>query len=460
MITTFNGCYRSEIKVTPTNWNTVKASVKRNWRIHYRFYDPAFKNHPKYKKGKQVPIKGMNHVDTLEDRQDITRRLIDKEKHDIDTLGYNPITKTYMAPVEPETQADQNIELTPTTPFIQSLIIISKELGIEETTRSEMTSILKYFEESAVLLKKDQVALKDIKARDIKLIIENVKNLTVTTYKNKRIPGKGRRHFEMTVIDGKKVPVKVAVTRPKAWNDNEFNKHKKYLSMIYNELERQEIVEYNPIKKIPKRDTTPEDPDAAKAKVLTPEERRLIHVSLITQFPEYLRWLNIFYHSGARIKELMGVQCKYVDLEGQRFKVLVKKRKKKPALVWKTIKDAALPYWIELMKGCGPEDFIFSRGLKPGPTAIRPAQVGRRWSEHIKKKLGINKGQYKIKHLHTTEMINELEKLKTELATDAVKLAAEHNSHTSSAMVVNIYDVDSAKREHNKVKGLKNSFAG
>jgi hypothetical protein len=74
-----------------------------------------------------------------------------------------------------------------------------------------------------------------------------------------------------------------------------------------------------------------------------------------------------------------------------------------------------------------------------------------------KRDLGINVDLYSLKYLHTTEVRTELEKTNS---VDSVKEIAEHNSHTSGAMVVNIYDVDNAKREHKKIKGIKNSFAG
>lgn len=460
MITTFNGCYRSEIMVTPKNWNTTKASVKRNWRIHYRFYDPEFKEHPKFKKGKQVPVKGMNHIDNLEERQAITRGLIEKEKRDLDKKGYNPITKAFMAPTAAEVELLAQ-DLNPTTPVITALNIVFNELAesIEACTKKDISGVLKFFGQSAAKLKKDRLPLKDVKARDIKLIMDNCKNLTVTRVKNKQELVKGKLRTVTEVVGGKRVPVKESITAPKIWNDNEFNKQRKYLSILFTELERQEIIEYNPIKKIPKRDTSIEDPDQVKRKILSAEGRRKIHLALINDFPTFLRWINIFYHSGARIREIMKVQGKNVDLAGQRFKVLIKKRKKW-IWVWKTIKDKALPYWQEAMKGCRQEDYVFSRGLEPGPQSIRVDQIYRRWNRHIQKKLGIDSSVYPLKHLHTTETINELEKLHAQLNIDPVQLAAEHNSHTSGAMVVQIYDVDAGKREHKKVKGLKNTFAG
>lgn len=401
----------------------------------------------------------MNHVHTLEERQAITRQIIEDEKYQLDKLGYNPITGAFMAPLEPSVEELTDQDITPQTPFLKALQIALVSCDMEPDTLTDIKSVLKYFCQSAALLHRDRAQLKDVKSKDIKAILSNCINLTVTTIVNKKILVDGKWVTVKEKKDGKLVPVKVEFTKAKVWNDNQFNHYRKYLHILFAKIKKLEILEYNPADNIDIKDTTPEDPDLAKRKVLTPDERRKVHVELITKFPTFHRLIHIFYHSGARRKEIMKVQGKYVDLPGQRFKVLVKKRKKW-AWVWKTIKDVVLPYWTEAMDGCGPEDFVFSRGLLPGPKAIRPEQFTRRWREHVKKKMGISSRMYDLKHLHTTEAINELEKLKSELSIDAVRLAADHNSHTSTAMVRNIYDVDNDKREHKKVKGLKNSFAG
>jgi integrase len=452
MITTFNGCYRSEIKVTPTNWHTTKASVKRPWRIHYRFYDPAFKDHPKFKKGKQVPIKGMNHVNTLEERQAITKKLIADELNVLDKLGFNPITDVYMAPPAPV--VSDHKEITPATTFIEALRLALTKCEMEPDTVTDCTSVLKYFTDSAVMIKKDQLPLRDIKAKDIRAILDNCKNLMVSTKINKRVLVNGKLVVEKKWEGGKKVSVKVEVQRKKVWNDNQYNHYRKYISILFAEIESQEVIEYNPVEKITKKEI-PIDPDV-KRTVLTTQERKKVDAYLKNKFPEFHRFINIFFHSGARRKELMKLQGKNVDLAGQRFKVLVKKRKKKE-WVWKTIKDIAVPYWTEAMAYCKPKDYVFSIGLVPGTTFIRPEQVTRRWEEHVKKDLGIDADLYSLKHLHTTEAMTELEDSNS---IDSTKEIAEHNSHTSGAMIVKIYDVDADKRKHKKIKGLKNTFAG
>ncbi len=422
MISLFNGCSRSKISVTPKNWNTKKASINRPWRICYRFYDPAFKDHPKLW-GKQVPIKGMNEYHTLEERQSITKGLIENEMELLDKKGYNPITCQYMAPELPAGQSPSDI--TAGTPLSESLVRALELCDIDPDTKIDMRSCLKYFCLSAEKLNKDLVPVKDIKRKDIRAILDNCKNLMV---------------------------VENGVERPKIWSSNQFNHYRKYLQIIYSQLEELEVIDYNPIEKISKKTVDP-----PKRETLTPEQRILIDKYLLDTHPIFHRFVNIFYHSGSRRKEMLRLQGKDVDLAGQRFRLLIKKGKHR-RWVWKTIKDIAMPFWIEQMVNCRPEDFVFGYGMLPSAKPVRPDKITRRWRSLIKERLRINVDFYPLKHLHTTEVKDIIERdVAEEIAN---KEAAEHNSHTTEAMVVKIYDTKHASRKHNRIKKIRNSFAG
>jgi len=506
-----NGCSRSDFAVTPKNWKTAKASIKKHWKIHYRFYDPAFKDHPKYKGKKQVAIRGMNNCDTLIDRQAATQDLIDLEIQRIDMRGYNPISEKFMIEEQEEVF---NGEVTKDTPFIIALELtlrncITEEImpllraegykiriengmlvyykdgelvadkdgnpvpeidivmpyikekqlktELEHETIIDCKSVLKYFTKSAVMLKKDQMPLHLIKGPAIKAILDNCKNLVVERTMNKRVERDGKLVVEKIKVDGKLVPVKTVVYQKKVWNDNQFNHFRSHLGIMFSKLKKQEILEYNPITNIDVKDTTPEDPEERENLILTDPQRLQINEYTKEKTPEFNRLIHIFYNSGARRKEMVRVQGKHVDLPRQRFKVLVKKRKKW-TWVWKTIKDVVLEYWVQAMDGCGPEDYVFSKGLKPGPKPIRPEQITRRWLRHVKKALGFSDNDfYHLKRLHTTEILDMLSK-QIEQEEEAAQVAAEHNSHTSTAMVVNIYDAKKDKRKHNKIRSAGNGF--
>jgi integrase len=407
-----HGCYTSGDgpAVHPKNWQNKNASIKHYWYISYRFYDPSIP-------GKKLVIVkgGINEYKTLESRQLAAKTILDTE---IEMLlqGYNPIKKIIL-PVEKKTPG----EIDPSTPLIEALRYALAKKDCEKQTRIDIGSVIKYFEKSAIELGKAKLPVKDIRRKDIRMILDNCKNVFVIT-------------------NGKP-------SKKKIWNNNQFNHYRKYIGALYSELEELEIVEYNPVEKIAKKETIKKIRET-----LTDEQRKRISDHLAEHYPAFLRYINIFFHSGSRRSELFNVRGCDVDLAGQRFKTIVKKGKSKRE-VWKTIKDIALPLWVELVSGCSPDDFIFSLDLVPGKRCILPEYVTRRWKKIVKNKLGITADLYSLKHLHTTEIKDYLDD------EQGTKEIAEHNSHTSSAMVVTIYDVKNEQRRHNKVKGINNSFA-
>lgn len=432
MIPTFNGCSRSNFTVSPANWKTSKASTQKPWRIFYRFYDPAFKDDPRYLGVKHCINRDMNIHKDLRDRQDVTRELLKNEEELIDTLGFNPITRLYMAPLpEPEPEpADTNL-ITPSSSIIDGLRWALKEVEIVKETKTDMRSVLKYFEQSAAALKKDKLPLNQITRGDIVDILDNCKTLKV-----ERIV-KGERKI-----------------RNKIWTPNQFNHYRKYLHILYSFLDMKEIVGKNLIEKIPLKEDVSEEEKAPRA-ILSDNDGKRVNLILEEKDPNFLRFVHIFFHSGARIKELMRVQGKHVDLGNQRFRVLIKKRKKK-AWVWKTIKDIAMPFWIEVMKGCRPDDFAFSLDFLPGAKQILTNVPSRRWKKLIKSK-GIKEDLYPLKHKNTTVMIDMIIE-EARRRKEAQLAVAEHNSHLSGHMVDTVYDVKSAERKHAEIKELKNTF--
>jgi integrase len=76
--------------------------------------------------------------------------------------------------------------------------------------------------------------------------------------------------------------------------------------------------------------------------ILTKAERQYVSELLQTSYPEFFRFLNIFFHSGARISELMKLKKPDVDIAGQRFRSEIKKGRK-TRIVWRPIKNIAVP---------------------------------------------------------------------------------------------------------------------
>jgi integrase len=417
MISLPNGCYCSgtpanhkrglpeQLPVHPANWNTTKASLKKDWYIQYRFYDPTHQVNGKIKPLLRI-VKGMNSFTTLEERQEATEILMRNELKLLQEEGYNPITNTFTAPIEID------YEIDPATPFIQALRAAHQKIPGARSTLNDIKHVITGIESSARQLRFSDIKISDIRRRHIKMILDQ------------------------------------CVKSNPNFSDGRYNKYRSYLLMLFKELLEMEAIESNPISDISKKKTIKK-----MRKVLTPEERTKINRHLKAGYYTFWRFLHIFFHSGARVTELMGLQGKNVDLRNQRYKLLIKKGKQYRE-VWRTIKDVALPLWQEIMASCGVEDYLFSKGLKPGLVQISAWQISTRWRTHVKASphkggLGIEADFYSVKHLNTDETA----------ALIGIDLAAAQNSHTSTVVTLEHYAFGEKERQHEKLKKVKNSFA-
>src|SRR5438093_10362072 len=114
MISLPNGCTCSELTVTPKNWETRKASLKKDWTISYRFYDPLHKD--RYPKGKQRKIRVSRSAGTLEQKQEEVGFLISYELNQLTNMGFNLITGKYVAQMK-----EQHFAVLPETHIIPAL---------------------------------------------------------------------------------------------------------------------------------------------------------------------------------------------------------------------------------------------------------------------------------------------------------------------------------------------------
>lgn len=219
-----------------------------------------------------------------------------------------------------------------------------------------------------------------------------------------------------------------------------WNAYRTYLNILFNQLSEYELVESNPVTLLRKKQE-----DEVIRETLTLEQRRLIVNHLKETDPVFLRFIQIFFHSGARITELFSLRIENVYLDKEYYQVFVKKGRKK-RWVTKVIKEIALPYWREQINNY-ISGHVFSVGLLPGNNPIRPEQVTRRWKRHIKDKLGITADLYSLKHLNTDEISAELSLME----------AAKHNSHTIQ-MAKKHYAVNETMRELERVRRIKNEL--
>ncbi len=385
-----NGCSFSPPIVSPANWQSKKANTDVPWSIRYRFYDPIV-----CPEGRQFAVKDMNRFKLLEDRRAAAQELIRLLNTRLSEDEWNPITNH-------EKENELNFEVDPTTPVNEALQYAYDHKICAPKTRAQLRQVLKHAQLAIRELRYDRMAIQDIRRRHMRFVLDRI--------------GKKRG----------------------GWGATAFNNFRAGLKMLFSELEEIEATEVDPISKIRKMQILHKI-----RKTLTLEERKEVVAFLRERYTNFHRFVQIFYHSGSRISELLRLKTEDVDLSNQRFKVaLIKGRRRLE--VWKTIKDLALPYWqtIELKPG----QFVFSKKLEPGPISINSIQVTQRWRLLVKHKLGIEADLYSLKHSHTTEVVSLL----------SSKEAAIHNGHADETMVAKVYDIQHKERENNRIRGLNN----
>lgn len=402
MITLLNGCYCSEPAVFPKNWQNTGASCKKNWFIHYRFYDPNFKDHQGKIKPFPVRIKGMNKFKLLVERRAVTAALLKEELHLLKVDGYNYHSKTFMSP---PVNNDPG-EISGNTLFIPALERSLERLNVVKDVSDDITGIIKKLDAAAIQLRYQNMKVSEISRRHIKFLLDQC--------------GKNSDKF----------------------SNNRYNTYRGYLMMLFKELVEIEACLINPTWGISKKPVT------KKVKVvLTNEQRNKVDEHLKKVFPRFREFVHLFFHSGGRKTELLQLKPGMVDLKNQKYRCVIKKRKSYQE-VDRTIKTIAIPFWEYFLQDCPDDHFLFGTLFMPSTKPIGVEMPTQYWLKHVKKALGINVDFYALKHLNTTETVDALDE----------RAAAEQNGQTSAAMVVQIYDTRQEERVHNRLKGVNNDF--
>lgn len=393
-------CTCSDLKVYPKNWISAKVSIKKDWYVYYRFYDPVFKENPTYKKGKLVVIKGMNQFKTIVERQKETQRIIEKELEKLKNGGFNPISNKYN-----ERTTSQSI-LEPSTSFISAITLAEKRISVAPSTKRDLKSALKYVTIAAKQLGYDQLSLSSISRKHIKQLLMHI-----------------------DIICGE--------------SSHRYNKIRSYLMIIYKELIELEAVEVNPLRDLAKKKSI------QRLRKLPSIENRII-INDYLQKHQYRFWLfmQIFFHSGARLTEMMKVRRSDVNLEDQFFIITIRKGNISKETL-RPIKNIALEYWKQAVLGAKNNDFIFSRKLIPGEFSIHSFQITKRWNKYVKKTLGINEDFYSLKHLNLDQTATILD------INDASAMA----SHNSTNITTKYYAIGEKQRQIERLKKIENKFA-
>jgi len=413
MISLHNGCWISDPSVNPANWLTQSASVKRDWYIQYYFHDPEYIDKPILRKGKLqtfpngllVIVKGMNKYTTLEKRRAMTKNIIADEIAGLKEEGYNPITDQYFVP------PDITYEIKPTTPFTKALKAAYDKLKAPDGSGS-IKSCLKYVTIAAEQLRFNFLDIQAVRRKHIYLVLEQCEK------NNAR------------------------------WSAQHYNHYRAYLMMLFKVLRKLEAIEINPVLEIDKMPIT-----RVIRPTLSMEQRIQIDKHLQQKDPAFRRYIHIFFHSGCRTAELIRMQGKDVELSNQRFKITDKKGKGAAHQEWRDIKDIAMGFWQQAMENCGPEDFVFSRGVAPSKEPVLPEYITKRWKKLIKVDkdkggLGINIDFYALKHLSLEETAKF----------EGIEVAQQQAGHATPVITM-IYAQGEKARRKERIKKLNNKFA-
>ncbi len=393
-------CHCTELKVFPNNWTYKNASVKKDWYVYYRFYDPNFLDQPKFKYGKLVVIKRMNRFKLILERQTHTQLIIEQELDRLKCKAYNPIKRSSNDVVP------TRLEIESSTPLIIALTTAEKRISASDSTKRDLKSTLRFITKAASQLEYSQIPINQISKKHIKQLLV---------------------HIDLSSGE----------------SPHRYNKIRSYLMILFKELIELEIIEFNPVRDLSKKKYV-----QRIRKLPTIEDRQTINSYLQNYHYQFWLFMQIFFHSGARLTELIKIKRRDLDLKEQHFLITVKKGSYYKEII-RPIKTIALPFWEKAILNAGPDDFIFSKGLEPGKSEIKSYQITKRWNRHVKKKLGIKEDFYSLKHLNLDQTAECL----------GIKDASAMASHGSIEITSKYYAIGEKQRQNERLKNIENKFA-
>jgi integrase len=401
MIQLLNGCYRGKFSVTPKNWDSNKASTAKNWRIHFRFYDPSTAS-----KEKGISVRGMNSTHDLKGRQELTRTLMERMRELYDEEGFNPITGLFMREAAPG-------EINEMTHFIPALEGALKMLKVVPAFKLTIESAIRKMKKAAEKL---------------------FDNTLQRQYCDLRISQVRRKHL-IYLLD------QCRADNPKH-SDYTNNKYRSYLLMLFKRLLIVEAVDSNPAKDLPIEKYV-----SRKRELLTLSERMIIDTNLKTADYYYWRYVRIFFRSACRHTELLSLKNDKVNLESQEFTVLVKKGKNYREHT-RVIPDDVIMFWREVLDETGAGEYLFSTAFKPGPKRIGNDNPTKRWGKLVKDKMGIQKDLNSLRNLNA-DILDEQR---------GIQFAAAAHGHVDESMMKKHYAVNNEKRLREELKGVRVDF--
>lgn len=373
----------SEMKVYPVSWETSKRSVSKQWVVRYEYTDKSGVIHPK-------AFRGMNHIKDHGERVLYTKFLLKQEQKLLDE-GYNPVTEEFEGVAE-------TLILTPRTPFMRALEIAMNSKKMTEDSRKDELNTLKHVNKYATLLRINAKDIQDITKGDIKQLLLSMMNDNHSNYR--------------------------------------VNKTRTHISSYFTIFTELDFFGENFVKGITKLEHTPTVKEIIREK--TDWERfeslRNIHYYLH-------RFATIFFYSGSRIVEVLGVKKEDVDLEKGIFWIIVKKGGKHIRTM-RAINMHSFELWKEAVYESGADQYIFSHNMLPGDVRENKQSAYKLWKKYSRY-VGLNVTLYSLKYA----FLNQVSKM------FGLQKAQELAGHTNNR-TTKIYAIDHNEHQVERNKNI------
>ena len=356
------------------------TSTKDDWFVQCRFYEEDREKPFTYRRR-------LNRFKSEKERKSIEKSLLEVMTELLDKKDYNPRTKQYMF---------QRGEINP---YLFVGEALEKTLEKKEFTpehRVNVSADLKRFLVALEKLDLNYLKIKDVELLHVKKSLEALK---LTNYS--------------------------------------YNKAKIHLSSLFTDLVDEGCLKVNPCAGIKSKRHIVE-----RKEIFSDAELKIISDHIEINHNHFYNFFQIFYMSGCRVPELLGLKRSDINLEKSEFTITLKKGelyvREKRAII-----PDAIPFWInQLENAIFDDDFIFSFFYQPGPDAMHRSYVYKFWNSKVSSPTKINKSIYILKHTFLD---------KVEDAHFSAQIMAGHRNDTTTA----IYTVGREKRRLEAQKQIR-----
>lgn len=296
-------------------------SSNDDWFIQCRFYEPNREKPFTYRRR-------LNRFKSEKERKDLEKILLKSMTSLLDEKDYNPRTKEYMFIDD---------ELNPNLSLLESLELALKKKVYTTEHRKVVESALRKFRATTEKLELDYLKIKDVELIHVKKILEAC---GLTNYS--------------------------------------YTQYKKMLSSLFTDLVDEACLKVNPCTGIKAKKHIVE-----RKEIFTDKELERVTERILKDAPQFYNLYQIFYMSGCRVPEMLGLKTKDVNLEKQEFTILLKKGsldiREKRAIV-----PDALEFWKMQMAKIKDDEFIFSYGFVPGEKQLNRDYIYKFWKNKVR----------------------------------------------------------------------------